>query len=1126
MNSRTTKVDESELGLTLASANPAEYPTVYSDNIWEIVTKTDTSLFEVIGSQQSFTQKEVNHIIAQYIYNSSVAEAALERTVDTLFEASVHRVLTGKGTDSAYILGQCVAEAVQGYKSIAFGSAAVTAPNAGYSVAIGYCSSTTAPYAVAMGNTVAFSPAAFSCGVYNCKDGIPLSSAGSTSPSGADLSIYVSLDRTNTLFAVGNGLGDNARSTALDLSYDGSLYILGVGQFDGTNKIINNAVLNPSIKSVQTVFNNIDASLTYNTLVITDINSSISSLKFSIDDHAKRLESLEVDNSSTSSAVSKLDSSITCFPLKVSSQNPYSIVQTYANNKTNTATGTNSLALCTSTKVAGHNSMAIGYQNSIDGSCSFVAGSYNSISADSCNNIVSGVGNKILDDTQNSLVMGDDNSIYRGAELLVVGHNNYVAYSNNYIFGYHNTVYSNCDLICGNTNVINSSCGHITVIGNDNIISNSTYVHIEGYDNSVYTVTSGKSVDYVHIEGTGCICTSSYTHVEGQDCSAAGLSSHAEGVETYTYGHQAHAEGYRTKALGDNSHAEGWMSTADNNNSHAEGYDTSANGSCSHAEGSLTKALGDESHAEGYQTKAMLGRSHAEGTFTTASGYASHAEGGTTTASGSYSHAECANTNASGSHSHAEGKYTTASGLHSHAEGYYTTASGESAHAEGFYATAKKNYSHAAGWYTQAQAWAGETAVGMFNKSAWGYSAATIYSASTGTMFSVGIGENDSSRRNAIEILSDGSIYFTGVGGYTGTIWKSTSDFDYPIKNPEIKSIQTIISENAASNFITVCCNTVTSTSGTTVVSTTKVAVNKPLTDTGVTVPNCSATRYSNVTSFHVVDTGSDPFYSGIYRIICPTINGFTTLNQFALGALKLTNLDTTNWDTSQVQSMNRTFEYCQSLTYLDTAGWDLKKLLSLYDTFYACVNLTSLDTTYWTLSSLETMSGAFCNCQSLTKLNCLNWNPNQCTNFYMTFLYCTSLTELDLRNWSVKPTNSQYMFYGCSNLTTLRLDNWNNENNTAYEDMFTECSSLTNLYLGPNFFKCGSFSGTSETFDFSAVTNWSTDSLTYSLITNLYDRSSYGRNVNIILASAVYNKLTTAQKTAITNKKFTLQSV
>lgn len=1112
MNSRTTKVDESELGLTLASANPAEYPTVYSDNIWEIVTKTDTSLFEVIGSQQSFTQKEVNHIIAKYIYDSSVAKAALERTVDMLFEASTRRVLTGKGKDSAYILGQSVAETVQGYESIAFGSAAVTAPIAAHSAAIGYCSSTTAPFAVAMGNTVAFNPAAFSCGVYNCKDGIPLSSTGITPPSGADSRIYASLDRTNTLFAVGNGLGDNARSTALDLSYDGSLYILGVGQFDGTNKIINKAVLNPSIKSVQTVLNNIDASLTHNTLAITGINSSISSFKFSIDDHAKRLESLEVDNSSTSSAVSKIDSSITCFPLKVSSQNPYSIVQTYANNKTNTATGTNSLALCTSTKVAGHNSMAIGYQNSIDGSCSFVAGSYNSISADSCNNIVSGVGNKILDGTHNSLVMGDDNSIYQGSELIVFGYHNCVVDYDNYIFGYNNTVYSGDNLICGNTNVIDSSCYHITVIGDDNIISGSRYVHIEGYDNSVYTVTSGTSVDYVHIEGTGCICTSSYTHVEGQDCSAAGLSSHAEGVETYTYGHRAHAEGYRTKALGDNSHA--------------EGYDTSAKGSCSHAEGYQTKAVGDHSHTEGGYTQATSGRSHAEGVSTTASGYASHAEGGTTTASGSYSHAECASTKASGLNSHAEGNYTTASGGSTHAEGFYTTAKGDYSHAEGYYTSTTIRASHAAGWYTQAQAWTGETAVGMFNKSAWGYPAATIYSASTGTMFSVGIGENDSSRRNAIEILSDGSIYFTGVGGYTGTIWKSTSDFDYPIKNPEIKSIQTIISENAASNFITVCCNTVTSTSGTTVVSTTKVAVNKPLTDTGVTVPNCSATRYSNVTSFHVVDTGSDPFYSGIYRIICPTINGFTTLNQFALGALKLTNLDTTNWDTSQVQSMNRTFEYCQSLTYLDTAGWDLKKLLSLYDTFYACVNLTSLDTTYWTLSSLETMSGAFCNCQSLTKLNCLNWNPNQCTNFYMTFLYCTSLTELDLRNWSVKPTNSQYMFYGCSNLTTLRLDNWNNENNTAYEDMFSECSSLTNLYLGPNFFKCGSFSGTSETFDFSAVTNWSTDSLTYSLITNLYDRSSYGRNVNIILASAVYNKLTTAQKTAITNKKFTLQSV
>lgn len=1012
MNSRTTKVDESELGLTLASANPAEYPTVYSDNIWEIVTKTDTSLFEVIGSQQSFTQKEVNHIIAQYIYNSSVAESKLKNTVDALFEASVHRVQTGQGSNSAFILGQGTAYNVLGSDSLAFGYHAITASSATGAAAFGCNSSVTAPYAVAMGNSVAFNPGAFSCGVYNSKGSI-ISSTGL--PSGADPSIYTNLNRVNTLFAIGNGLSDNARSTVLDISYDGSLYILGVGKFDGTNKILGDAILNSSIQSVQTVFNNINASLNYYAFNLANINSSISNLASKYNTHDTSLKSLAVETASIGSTVSIIDSSITSFPLRVSPRNPYSIIQTYANNKTNTATGTNSLALCTSTKVAGHNSMAIGYQNSIDGSCSFMAGSYNSISADSCNNIVSGISNKLQGYTRASLVIGMDNSINDTFTSIIIGQSNYVYGYNNIISGDNNTINDSAvNLIHGDGNFINTSCNITTITGKYNRISDSRFAYIEGRDNSVYSLTSGKSVDYVHIEGTDCICTSSYTHVEGKDCSANGLLSHAEGSETYTYGHRSHAEGYGTKALGDNSHA--------------------------------------------------------------------------------------------------EGSYTTASGTSSHAEGDNTTASA--------------SYSHAAGLYTQAKSRFGETAIGMYNKSEWGYQTNTIYSASTGTIFSIGIGTTESSRRNAIEVLADGSIYFTGIGGYTDTIWKSVSDFNYPIINPEIKSIQTIISENVVSNFITVCCNTVTSTSGTTIVSTTKVAVNKPLTDTGVTVPNCSATRYSNVTSFHVVDTGSEPFYSGVYRIICPTINGFTTLNQFALGALKLTNLDTTNWDTSQVQSMNRTFEYCQSLTYLDTAGWDLKNLLSLYDTFYACVNLTSLDTTYWTLSSLETMSGAFCNCQSLTKLNCLNWNPNQCTNFYMTFLYCTSLTELDLRNWSVKPTNSQYMFYGCSNLTTLRLDNWNNENNTAYEDMFGECSSLTNLYLGPNFFKCGSFSGTSETFDFSAVTNWSTDSLTYSLITNLYDRSSYGRNVNIILASVVYNKLTTDQKTAITNKKFTLQSV
>ena len=180
----------------------------------------------------------------------------------------------------------------------------------------------------------------------------------------------------------------------------------------------------------------------------------------------------------------------------------------------------------------------------------------------------------------------------------------------------------------------------------------------------------------------------------------------------------------------------GTATTASGYYSHAEGNRTNASGWCSHAEGISTTASGEDSHAEGNNTTA-LGNfgSHAEGFRAKASGQASHAEGHFTEASGYYSHAEGSFTNASGSNSHAEGYYTIASGTASHAEGFSTLTSNEYEHAQGRY-----NYT------------------------------------SSNQIFSIGTGNSDTDRRNAVSVLEvsnnnsyTSSFFVQNVGGYDGT---------------------------------------------------------------------------------------------------------------------------------------------------------------------------------------------------------------------------------------------------------------------------------------------------------------------------------------------------------------------
>ena len=155
--------------------------------------------------------------------------------------------------------------------------------------------------------------------------------------------------------------------------------------------------------------------------------------------------------------------------------------------------------------------------------------------------------------------------------------------------------------------------------------------------------------------------------------------------------------------VGENSVAVGEICIASGNDSMAEGFGTEAIGDCSHAEGNHTVASGHSSHAEGNQTEASGDYSHAEGggggsvPFTTADGECSHAEGVGTTSSGMGSHTEGTLTYASAPNAHAEGIGSQATGYESHAEGYYTQAPGDCSHAEGNETVAVGRGSHAEG---------------------------------------------------------------------------------------------------------------------------------------------------------------------------------------------------------------------------------------------------------------------------------------------------------------------------------------------------------------------------------------------------------------------------------------------
>lgn len=67
-NTRTTKKSASQMGLVFTSSNPNDYPIVYSNDSWDVITTSedDSALKEALGGQTgSYGQDEINRALAK-----------------------------------------------------------------------------------------------------------------------------------------------------------------------------------------------------------------------------------------------------------------------------------------------------------------------------------------------------------------------------------------------------------------------------------------------------------------------------------------------------------------------------------------------------------------------------------------------------------------------------------------------------------------------------------------------------------------------------------------------------------------------------------------------------------------------------------------------------------------------------------------------------------------------------------------------------------------------------------------------------------------------------------------------------------------------------------------------------
>ena len=150
----------------------------------------------------------------------------------------------------------------------------------------------------------------------------------------------------------------------------------------------------------------------------------------------------------------------------------------------------------------------------------------------------------------------------------------------------------------------------------------------------------------------------------------------------------------------------------------------------------------------------------------------------------------------------------------------------------------------------------------------------------------------------------------------------------------------------------------------------------------------------------------------------------------------KITEIDLSQFDTSQVTNMRRMFSSCSSLTSLDLSNINTSQVTNMLSIFEECSSLTSLYLSNFNTSKVTDMVHMFSNCSSLISLDLSNFDTTQVSKMVGMFASCSLLTSLNLSNLDTsKVTNMSNMFSYCSNLEYINLNNIEIESSSSIND-------------------------------------------------------------------------------------------
>ena len=118
---------------------------------------------------------------------------------------------------------------------------------------------------------------------------------------------------------------------------------------------------------------------------------------------------------------------------------------------------------------------------------------------------------------------------------------------------------------------------------------------------------------------------------------------------------------------------------------------------------------------------------------------------------------------------------------------------------------------------------------------------------------------------------------------------------------------------------------------------------------------------------------------------------------------------------------------------------------------FSNCSRLTLLDVSKFNTTNVTEMVNMFANCSGVSSLNVSGFNTANVIRMDLMFYNCNGLSVLDLSSFNTgRVTNIGYMFYGCSHLQTIYISDMFVTNQIQrYEDIQDETFSGCTLLVG-----------------------------------------------------------------------------